>query len=189
VLVEKKKEGRINAKDDYQNFKVEDLFEELTSFEEARVTHPFVKSSRNSPGSFFSDSTQEMGDLNLDRTMRIMPHDQNTGGFYVAVLRKTSYVYFTEKKIEEPDAPTHGKIIQDILTEHLKQNSGSLEIDMDEDKANEKQSLKFDKSEKGNKMQNFKTAENYTVLSDEDSKTQILDYYGLRKVIFFNCRK
>ncbi len=130
-----------------------------------------------------------MAGFHLDRTMRIMPHDQNTGGFYVAVLKKTNYIYFTEKKVEEPDAPTHGKIIEDILTEHLKNNSGSLEIDMDEDKAKEKQSLKFDRPEKGNKMQNFKTAENYTVLSDEDSKNQILDYYGLRKVDLHHSRK
>lgn len=130
-----------------------------------------------------------MAGLHLDRTMRIMPHDQNTGGFYVAVLKKTNYVYFSEKKVEEPDAPAHGKIIEDILSEHLKNNSGSLDIDMDEDKAKEKQSLKFDRPEKGNKMQNFKTAENYTVLGDEESKNQILEYYGLRKVDPIEQRK
>ena len=118
-----------------------------------------------------------------------MPHDQNTGGFYVAVIKKTNYVYFTEKKVEEPDAPAHGKIIEDILAEHLKNNSANLDMDMDEDKAKEKQSLKFERPEKGNKMQNFKTAENYTVLNDEDTKNQILEYYGLRKVDTFDQRK
>ena len=45
VLVEKKKDGKINPKDDYQNFKTEDLFQELRSFEQAQATHPFLKSS------------------------------------------------------------------------------------------------------------------------------------------------
>jgi len=47
VLVEKKKDGKTNPKDDYQNFKTEDLFEELSSFEQAQPTHTFLKSRNN----------------------------------------------------------------------------------------------------------------------------------------------
>jgi hypothetical protein len=129
-----------------------------------------------------------MAALHLDRTMRVLPHDQNTGGFYVAVLRKTNYVYFSEKKLEEPEAPAHGKIIEDILTEHLLQSAGGLDLG-EEEKAQERFSLKLERPEKGTKMQNFKTAENYSLLGDEESRAQILEYYGLRKVLGRNARK
>jgi hypothetical protein len=40
--------------------------------------------------------------LHLDYTMRVLPHDQNSGGFYVALLRKKGYVYWNPKtKIED----------------------------------------------------------------------------------------
>lgn len=32
----------------------------------------------------------EVSDLPLERCMRIIPHDQNTGAFFIAVLRKVS---------------------------------------------------------------------------------------------------
>lgn len=42
----------------------------------------------------------------LDYTMRILPHDQNSGGFYVALLKKThqfewKYTVNQRKKMEE----------------------------------------------------------------------------------------
>lgn len=106
----------------------------------------------------------------------------------MAVLRKTNYVYFSEKKLEEPEAPAHGKIIEDILTEHLLQSAGGLDLG-EEEKAQERSSLKLERPEKGTKMQNFKTAENYSLLGDEESRDQILEYYGLRKVPWRNARK
>ena len=34
--------------------------------------------------------TEEVSDLPLERCMRIVPHDQNTGAFFIAVLQKVS---------------------------------------------------------------------------------------------------
>eukprot|EP00924_Labyrinthula_sp_SR-Ha-C_P012909 augustus_masked-scaffold_12-processed-gene-3.4-mRNA-1 protein AED:0.12 eAED:0.14 QI:0/-1/0/1/-1/1/1/0/734 len=39
--------------------------------------------------SMFSPSEEEVGNLNLDKCLRILPQDQNTGGFFICVLRKT----------------------------------------------------------------------------------------------------
>ncbi|KAL1191962.1 25S rRNA (cytosine-C(5))-methyltransferase NOP2A [Cardamine amara subsp. amara] len=36
------------------------------------------------------EPAEEVSDLPLERCMRIMPHDQNTGGFFIAVLHKVS---------------------------------------------------------------------------------------------------
>lgn len=35
-------------------------------------------------------SEEEVCDLPLERCMRLMPHDQNTGAFFIAVLQKVS---------------------------------------------------------------------------------------------------
>ena len=34
--------------------------------------------------------TEEVSDFPLERCMRIVPHDQNTGAFFIAVLQKVS---------------------------------------------------------------------------------------------------
>lgn len=36
------------------------------------------------------EQAEEVSDLPLERCMRIMPHDQNTGAFFIAVLQKIS---------------------------------------------------------------------------------------------------
>lgn len=37
-----------------------------------------------------SESAEEVSDFPLEHCMRIMPHDQNTGAFFIAVLQKVS---------------------------------------------------------------------------------------------------
>lgn len=37
-----------------------------------------------------SELAEEVCDLPLERCVRILPHDQNTGGFFIAVLQKVS---------------------------------------------------------------------------------------------------
>ena len=41
------------------------------------------------PESLFPPTLEEKRNWNLHRCMRVMPHDMNTGGFFIAVLRKT----------------------------------------------------------------------------------------------------
>lgn len=40
-------------------------------------------------------------DLNLDRCIRVLPHHQNTGGFFIAVIRKRSEGVNSDEKAEE----------------------------------------------------------------------------------------
>jgi len=37
-----------------------------------------------------SESVEEVSDFPLEHCMRIVPHDQNTGAFFIAVLQKVS---------------------------------------------------------------------------------------------------
>lgn len=39
--------------------------------------------------SMFMPNEAETKEMNLHRSFRILPHTQNSGGFYVAVLKKT----------------------------------------------------------------------------------------------------
>lgn len=42
--------------------------------------------------SSIDDLEEEVSDLPLHRCMRIVPHDQNTGAFFIAVLHKVSHL-------------------------------------------------------------------------------------------------
>jgi len=57
--------------------------------EHSEVPLEFCKSINNS---MFPPSEDEKKWMNLDRCMRLLPHQQNTGGFFVAVLRKVSLI-------------------------------------------------------------------------------------------------
>ncbi|KAJ1668216.1 tRNA (cytosine-5-)-methyltransferase ncl1 [Coemansia sp. RSA 1646] len=47
---------------------------------------------------FFPLAKERMDDLHIERCMRIYPHMQNTGGFFVAVLEKTASISIDEGK-------------------------------------------------------------------------------------------
>src|SRR5690606_12940561 len=38
--------------------------------------------------------------IQIQKTVRLMPHDQNTGGFYLALIRKKKHVVFTRRSRE-----------------------------------------------------------------------------------------
>ena len=59
--------------------------------------------------SMFSQSKQEMvNDIKIQHTARVMPHDNNTGGFYFALLKKTNYILW-----ENPDKDIEKQIIKE----------------------------------------------------------------------------
>lgn len=45
--------------------------------------------------------TEEVSDFPLDRCMRLLPHDQNSGAFFIAVLQKVSHLPAIEVKIRK----------------------------------------------------------------------------------------
>ncbi|XWS29562.1 hypothetical protein CRYUN_Cryun24cG0039400 [Craigia yunnanensis] len=50
------------------------------------------RAQSDDPVSSTDNLEEEVSDLPLERCMRIMPHDQNTGAFFIAVLRKVSHL-------------------------------------------------------------------------------------------------
>jgi hypothetical protein len=56
---------------------------EYKTFEEGANARFIVKS-------MFPPTEEEAKEFHLDRSFRILPHHQNSGGFFVAILRKTA---------------------------------------------------------------------------------------------------
>jgi len=51
--------------------------------------------------SLFPGDEKFMTDLGIQKTIRIMPHDQDTGGFYLALFRKKSALLWTKPRYPE----------------------------------------------------------------------------------------
>ncbi|XP_071490543.1 RNA cytosine-C(5)-methyltransferase NSUN2-like [Diadema antillarum] len=67
---------------------IDDKGQIFTSMEDVAEREEKDKRRRYKP-SFWPPSEEEAQALNLQRCVRILPHHQDTGGFFVAVLRKT----------------------------------------------------------------------------------------------------
>ena len=87
-----------SKQDDHNN----GMFESFNTYEEFLSTysaHP--KLSKNVSKSMFSNDPYYLTHhVHLDRTARILPHDNNSGGFYFALIKKNGYVHFWEDKAE-----------------------------------------------------------------------------------------
>lgn len=116
VLLEKK--GLGNAKEQYtenpdKEYKAEELF---TIYDE--ITQETVKKlhGRVKKGMLPDDEETMKNVYKTHYSMRVMPHDQNTGGFFVALFKKNSNVQFTgpntnEHKNEEAEP----EMIEEVL--------------------------------------------------------------------------
>ncbi len=69
--------------------KKKDFFETFGNFGEISE---FIKETKikakNITESIFPLSKTKMGEIGIEKTARILPHDNNTGGFYIAIIRK-----------------------------------------------------------------------------------------------------
>ena len=90
----------------------------------------------------FPDDIQKMREIyKLHHTSRILPHDQNTSGFYLALLRKKSHISYNSKlkniiqenKVEELPKSLHIESI--MATEDSKLNKSETES-LEEEKEN-----------------------------------------------------
>lgn len=69
---------------------------------------------------------EEMSELNIERCFRVMPHDQNTGGFFVTVIKKNSFVYFSDVDAEKARKREQNQSDQaDLAYEAIKENAGN----------------------------------------------------------------
>ncbi|KAJ1902546.1 tRNA (cytosine-5-)-methyltransferase ncl1 [Coemansia sp. IMI 209127] len=79
---------------------------------------------------FFPLSKERMDDLHLERCMRIYPHMQNTGGFFVAVLEKVAPIGINEEKKAAAEAESFAAMM-DVLRGPRPANVESGRVDAD----------------------------------------------------------
>lgn len=77
---------------DEGNFKFEDLFTVYKEWNDTVVK----ESNGNLSKSMFPTTEEELRGFGIENTMRVMPHDQNTGGFYLAIIDKIAEVPFPQ---------------------------------------------------------------------------------------------
>jgi len=85
----------------------------------------------------FPDDKKTMNDVyKIQHSMRVMPHDQNTGGFFVALFKKNSNVLFTNPPVSKP-TPFKAKEMEEkaieegskIVEEEIVQEKGTYQGD------------------------------------------------------------
>lgn len=137
VMIQKKPfiEDRFNLEE--KEYTLEDLFHVYREYDEgAKKFHPKVNPS------MFPLEEEEMKELGIERVMRVLPHDQDTGGFFVAVIKKNSIVYFDENK--KPEKKKQEKEEVDIGVEASKEAMVEEEI---KENGDEKEEMQEDEPE------------------------------------------
>ena len=88
-----------------------DLFDIQDQFDSKDTKNNKIKAS------MFADDEKTMSDVHkIHYSMRVMPHDQNTGGFFIAVFKKHKLAYFPGKK---------GDVTAEAQTDFQKENIGA----------------------------------------------------------------
>ncbi|KAL5753394.1 hypothetical protein ACOSQ2_023901 [Xanthoceras sorbifolium] len=87
----------------------------------------------------FDDSVEEVSDLPLERCMRIVPHDQNSGAFFIGVFQKVSSLPAIQEK---PISPKENLVTRTDepnkeLSNQVTEDTNRLEVDVADD-TNEK---------------------------------------------------
>ncbi|KAK0604800.1 hypothetical protein LWI29_019597 [Acer saccharum] len=83
------------------------------------------------------DSDVEVSDLPLERCMRLVPHDQNSGAFFVAVLKKVSSLPVQEKCISQENLVTRNDEPNKELSNQVTEDTNGSEVNVVDD-TNEK---------------------------------------------------
>jgi len=153
----------------------------------------------------FPDTEERMRDvIKIQNTVRLMPHDQNTGGFYLALIRKKNHVVFGSGKSTENKA-SKKETKEQTMNVEVQENQEVEAIKEVGKDIDEKEALKLavaeeetkveavpEKKEKQEKMQveeGYKSPkekekkkkekkETFVTLDNKDWES-IRDYYGL----------
>lgn len=124
VLVEKK-DGPDGRNPENKIYNVEDLFTVYKEYSDELKTIKKGKIRK----SMFPLPKEQMDELHIERCFRVMPHDQDTGGFFVTVIKKNSFVYFTQQAADKL-APTTTE--EDLAYEAIKVNANQDENEITE---------------------------------------------------------
>lgn len=129
------------------------------------------------------DSSILKDDIKIHHTMRIMPEDQNTGGFYVALLKKNGQVRFGKG-----EAKTAEEMAEDKQMQKIKLNDGGSNADIqgpvegEETEIAPPQTIKIEKT---GKIRGFKIPKaDYLPFSEKynDAWQAIRELYGFDEV-------
>lgn len=108
--------------------------------------------------------------------MRIFPHYQDTGAFFVAVLEKIAPIYHKKEKPENMETEANNKTEQNTNENSSNANGSSDENDSDlEEKPNKKRKL----SGKKNKLKGYKEDPFVFFKNDEEVWSDIKKYYNI----------
>lgn len=129
------------------------------------------------PKSVFPASPEELKSLNLDRCMRILPHDQDTGGFFVAVLRKVKPLSYPTQKAAPAAASSSSKSASASSSTDAQANENEEENEV-EDKAEDKEAESVPLPLK---LSNYERVNNIDFI-DEETWSNISFHFGLENV-------
>ncbi len=158
--------------------KFKDLSEFLPVEEKLASERSFLKRSM-----FPSDAEFMKKVVRIENSMRILPHDQNTGGFYVALFRKLKPIVLKSSKKEKTSAQepeiekTIGKEEEEQIAEVLKK------LQAEEDNAKQKNNKNKENNPKNKGYPNQEKKKQkieYKVLEGKDWDW-IQEFYGIKK--------
>ena len=122
VMVEKK-ELRDKKFEDSKTFKPEDLFHIMHTYNQEECD----KFDIGIKESMFARSEKVLRDeQKIHYTMRLMPQDMNTGGFYVALLRKNKKVGFSKRNPQDGQMDADEDEIEEKNNQKVKLNDGQI---------------------------------------------------------------
>jgi 16S rRNA C967 or C1407 C5-methylase (RsmB/RsmF family) len=101
----------------------------------------------------FPPTVEEQKKFHLERCLRVYPHLQDTGGFFIALLKKTDEVLVEDKPYQPPKVET-----EDVLDDaNFEEEEKSVD---DDKKAENKEGANDEKTGKGNNNKNQKGGKN-----------------------------
>ncbi|CAA7020523.1 unnamed protein product [Microthlaspi erraticum] len=128
---------------------------------------------------------EEVCDLPLERCVRILPHDQNTGGFFIAVLHKVSPLpEIQEKLIQRRNRNSSEKpqeSVEEIVVEEASSENG---LKPPEKESTSKEGTIELAQELDNKRKAWKGLDPVVFLRDEAVIDGIKTFYGIRDESF-----
>ncbi len=149
--------------------------------------------------SMFPPAKEEREEMNLKRCMRILPHQQDTGGFFVAVVRKKALCAWESKKGEEENGAkrdvaeennSNGNEEAPVAEAGEKRKSGDMDPEAEGEGNPEAKKTRRDrreeererkKKEGPKKMQGFRE-DPFVYLSkteEDEAFAEIKNYFGL----------
>ena len=147
--MEEEKGSESASKTEKTNAGPEEFFDTYESFDQLPKDYKGLIRS-----TMFPDTLEKMRDVyKIQNTARIMPHDQNTGGFYLALIRKKNHVVFggkadkdkgpkvvsEEQKTQQPVPQPQATAATTTMQQEDEDEKAIKELDKD---VNEKEALK-----------------------------------------------